>query len=214
MNRQPQSIQIRSNRMKITSRWLVISLLLGLIFLLSACQPADSAPAETTPLKGALDWQAPPFELTDASGEIFNFPNDVSGPTIVLFWASWCPYCKALMPHLQSIVDEYEGEIQVLALNIMDDQDPREFIDSRGYRFTLLPQAEAVAKEWGVKGTPGLFLVDESGQAIFSNYAIPEDAYPKDPADLVQELKNVQKASRKAPVWAAHLRHAIDRTML
>src|SRR3546814_9228256 len=31
-------------------------------------------------------------------------------PTVVLFWATWCPYCKALMPHLQSMLDEYGND--------------------------------------------------------------------------------------------------------
>jgi hypothetical protein len=33
----------------------------------------------------------------------------------VLFWATWCPYCKALMPHVQSNLDEYGKQVRVVA---------------------------------------------------------------------------------------------------
>jgi thiol-disulfide isomerase/thioredoxin len=142
------------------------------------------------------------------------YPDDLSGPTIVLFWASWCPYCKALMPHLQSIVDEYEGEIAVLALNFREDEDPGEYISERGYDFRLFPESDPVAELWGVKATPGLFLVDETGRAVFSNFSIPENDYPADAPERVEEMKNWQKAARKAPFWAARLRAAIDQMLL
>jgi len=162
-------------------------------------------------LQAQVDLQAPAFELADSEGTLLHFPNDLEGPTIVLFWASWCPYCKALMPHLQSIVDEYEGEIGVLALNFRDDEDPSEFMAEYGYDFRLFPHADPVAALWGVKTTPGLFLVDESGRIVFSNFSIPESAYQHDPADEGKTLKHYQKASRKAPFWAAQLRLAIDK---
>ena len=158
-----------------------------------------------------IDWQTPAFELADSDGQSLSYPDDLNGPTIVLFWASWCPYCKALMPHLQSIVDEYDGEIEILALNFRDDDDPREYISERGYDFRLFPQSDPVAELWGVKATPGLFLVDESGRAVFSNYAIPQSDYPTDTSEQVEGMKHYQKAARKAPFWAARLRLAIDK---
>jgi thiol-disulfide isomerase/thioredoxin len=163
------------------------------------------------PLQAQADLQAPAFELADSEGTLFHFPDDLDGPTIVLFWASWCPYCKALMPHLQSIVDEYDGAIGVLALNFRDDEDPTEFMAEYGYDFRLFPHADPVAGLWGVKATPGLFLVDESGRILFSNFSIPESAYHSDPADEGKALKHYQKASRKAPFWAAQLRLTIDK---
>jgi len=159
-----------------------------------------------------MDWQPPPFVLADAGGEPFHYPEDLEGPTVILFWATWCPYCKALMPHLQSIIDEYGGEIEVLALNFREDGDPAGYLAERGYDFRLFPESDEVAGLWGVKGTPGLFLVDKSGRAVFSNHSIPREAYPTDPDEREQELKHYQKAARKAPFWAAHLRQAIDRT--
>jgi thiol-disulfide isomerase/thioredoxin len=180
---------------------------LALSLLVTAC--SQGAPEETQ-----FDWQPPSFVAADANGNRFRYPEDLDGPTIVLFWASWCPYCKALMPHLQSIVDEYEGEIEVLALNFKEDEDPVAFLADRGFDFHLIPEAEEIAAEWGIKGTPGLFLVDSGGRAVFSNFAIPEEAYPSDPAELAAELKTYQKAARRAPFWAAMLRNAIDHTMM
>jgi thiol-disulfide isomerase/thioredoxin len=157
-----------------------------------------------------MDWQPPAFELADSDGQSLRYPEDLDGPTIVLFWASWCPYCKALMPHLQSIVDEYDGAIEVLALNFRDDEDPMEYISDRGFDFQVFPQSDPVAELWGVKGTPGLFLTDGTGRVVFSNFAIKENDYPADASERVKEMKHYQKAARKAPFWAARLRLAID----
>jgi len=159
-----------------------------------------------------MHWQSPAFELADSDGQMLHYPDDLSGVTIVLFWASWCPYCKALMPHLQSIVDEYEGEIPVLALNFRDDEDPRMYISEYGFDFRLFPDGDPVAKLWEVRATPGLFLVDKTGLVVFSNYSIPETDYPRKSPEGAGQMKNYQKAARKAPFWAAQLRLAIDKT--
>jgi len=157
-----------------------------------------------------FDWQPPAFIAVTSSGEAFHYPEDLQGPTIVLFWATWCPYCKSLMPHLQSILDEYGEGVQVLALNFREDSDPVEFMSDYGYQFLLIPDADEVAGSWGVKGTPGLFLAEPSGRVVFSRGAIPREAWPAERFSNNDELKHFQKASRVAPFWAARLREALD----
>ncbi len=77
--------------------------------------------------------------------------------SIVFFWATWCPYCRALIPHLQRLSGELD--IPVFALNVWEDSDPRNYFKKRGISFKLLLDAEAVAASYGIKGTPGLFVV-------------------------------------------------------
>ncbi len=177
-------------------------LVILLVFALASCEPAR------TPHQ--IEWQAPGFDIAQPDGTVFHYPENLEGPTIILFWATWCPYCKALMPHLQSIIDEYEGQVQVLAFNFKDDDDPAAYMEKRGYDFRLIMHSEKVADSWGVKGTPGLFLADQSGRVVFSRAAIPVEAYRNDPTENPEELKHYQKAARAAPLWAAKLRIAID----
>jgi thiol-disulfide isomerase/thioredoxin len=184
---------------------LLYSLGLALVLASGASQvPANSEPGVE------FDWQPPSFEAVTAGGNDFRFPDDLQGPMIVLFWATWCPYCKALMPHIQSVLDEYGHGVRVLAINFREDDDPAEFIETYGYEFLLLPNADEVASSWGVKATPGLFLVDRNGLATFSLRAIPDEAFSGERYEDYEELKHYQKAARKAPYWAARLREALD----
>jgi len=176
-----------------------------LAFALLSCQSLLGAPQ--------IEWQPPAFEVSQPDGTLFNYPGSLSGPTIILFWATWCPYCKALMPHLQSILDEYPGQVEVVALNFSDEDDPAAYLASLGFDFRLILHSEAIALSWGVKGTPGLFLADQTGLVVFTRGAIPKEAFSKDPAENEDELKHFQKAARRAPVWAAQLRIALDQLL-
>jgi len=184
--------------------------MLFFLALILSMSGAD-AHASETPAETVFDWRPPEFAAKTVAGNTFHYPADLQGTTIVLFWASWCPFCKALMPHLQSIIDEYNYEVRVLALNIREDENPEEYLKEYGYEFLLIPEAEEIAESWGVKGTPGLYLADKSGQVVFNLRAIPKNAYPPERFANNEELKMYQKAARGAPFWAAHLRKAIDR---
>jgi len=182
----------------------------AIVVLLLALMATSAAASESTePFN--LDWQPPGFTAETAQGETFRYPADLQGPTIMFFWASWCPFCKALMPHLQSIIDESEYAVRVVALNFLEDEDPIAYLDEYGYQFLLIPGAEEIAESWGVKATPGLYLVDRSGRAVFSLRAIPDAAYPPERFADNEELKRYQKAARGAPFWTAHLRKTLGR---
>jgi thiol-disulfide isomerase/thioredoxin len=179
--------------------WVIAAVLLST--LTAGCQRAPER---------QMDWQPPGFTVIGADGGRFSYPDDLEGPTIVLFWATWCPYCKALMPHLQSILDEFPGQVRVLALNIREDADPAAFLAEYGYDFQLVENADRAAELWGVKGTPGLFLADASGRVVFDRLRIPAEAAAPSAAASPQAMKHYQKAARSAPLWAARLRVALD----
>lgn len=171
-------------------------LLSGLIVLLtitaSACADDGTAPNWTlyTP-DGA------PVELAQVSAD---------KPQIILFWATWCPYCKALMPHIQSVRLEYGNEVGVLAVNIKEDGEPASYIEDAGFDFTLLLDGDAVADEYEIIGTPGVIIVDTHRQIRFDLRKLSGlDVSPDG-----EKLSHRQAAKRLAPYWAAEIRKALD----
>ena len=151
---------------------------------------------------------APDWTLRSTSGESVTLSEVAAEqPVIVLFWATWCPYCKALMPHIQSIRLEYGENIRVLAVHFRDDKgDPVAFVEWAGYDFTLLPDGNEVAKLSGAWGTPGVLIVDRDRVVRFDLYTLPKF----DPPAAEKPPSNSKKAAYKAPYWAAELRKALD----
>ncbi len=111
----------------------------------------------------------PAWQLETPTSDTIEYPAHTAGqPSIILFWASWCPYCKALMPHLQNVYDTYRGRgLKYYAINIKEDGDPVATLKQRGQDPLLLLDGDEFGESVGVFATPGLFLVDAKGQVIY-----------------------------------------------
>ena len=89
---------------------LLVVALLGLI-LVPACAPSSQAvngdqPAGTVGVN--VGQVAPDFTLTDLEGNQVSL-SDFRGKTVfVNFWATWCPPCRAEMPEIEAIYQEYK----------------------------------------------------------------------------------------------------------
>ncbi len=171
-----------------------------LIFSLCAWTMLAATPARSAVL-------APDFVLESPDGLEISL-SEVAGerPTILFFWASWCPYCKALMPHLQSILLEYGDSVTILAINFRDDGDSVAFVEHAGYDFTVLPNGDEVAALYGVYATPGVIIVDQDLTIRFNLYALPS----RDPPMEDASSSHARKAAYRAPFWAAEIRKSID----
>lgn len=151
---------------------------------------------------------APDWTLTTPGGEPVTLSKVAAErPVVLLFWATWCPYCKALMPHLQSIDIEYGDRIEILAIHFRDDKgDPVDFVRDAGYDFTVLTNGNDVAKLNGIWGTPGVLIVDRDRNIRFDLYTAPQPELPVSDA----EMGHRTRAAYRAPYWAAEIRKSLD----
>jgi thiol-disulfide isomerase/thioredoxin len=175
--------------------------LISLSLLISCNGPAE--PAAAINLDTAADWT-----LTSADGVPVTLGEAVvEQPVILFFWATWCPYCKALMPHLQSIRLEQGERVKVLALHFRDDEgDPVGFMRDAGYDFTLLENSEDVARLYEVWGTPGVIIVDRDMKIRFNLYTLPQ----RDPPGTGEPPGHRARAAFRAPYWAAEIRKTLQ----
>lgn len=123
--------------------------------------------------------QAPDWILTNSQGETVSFYQDSDGKKAVLiFWATWCPYCAALLPEMEKLRAE-NPDVKFYALNIWEDSDPLKYMREKEYGFSVMLNADKVAKRYSVQGTPGLFVIDEAKtiRYIRTKGAEPKDVY-------------------------------------
>lgn len=141
---------------------------------------------------------APAWTLTSLDGEPVHFPDAAADrPSIVLFWSTWCPYSRALMPYLEEIRDDYAASgIDVYAINIREDGDPAEFASEAGFGFVYALEGEPVAKRYSVRFTPGLFVVDSDGTVVYR-----------------RRSTDLPPGSEIAELWAERVRAALDETL-
>lgn len=141
----------------------------------------------------ALAWQG-----NGVDGRTITFdPQHRQRPAILFFWATWCPYCEALMPYVQKVADAAgKDQLDVYAIDIKEDgeKDPVATLRERKLTFTLVRDGDAIAVQYGVKGTPGLFLVDASGEIVYKRNGGDEPA--KVEAALREKLGLAAPAAR------------------
>jgi len=113
---------------------------------------------------------APEWTGKDFSGNEVSFPSVIDGkPTVLIFWATWCPYCNAFMPYLGQIQKDYgEGKINVIAINAKERGigDPAAYVEKLDFKVIDVAEGDDIAEKYSVRFIPGLMIVD--GDGIFA----------------------------------------------
>lgn len=136
---------------------------------------------------------APDFSLPDKDGNTLNYYTDSDKrASIVLFWASSCPYCATLMPHLEVVYRKYRSKgLRFYAVDAFEDGklDPLEFFTNKAYTYTLLLNGDDVAKQYGVRRPPGVYVMDKDKKVIYKRPAGVNEIIVKQNIDL--KLKQI-----------------------
>lgn len=145
--------------------------------------------------------RAPAFTGIDFAGRDVDFPALLDGkPTVMVFWATWCGYCKAFMPYLQEIQKDYGSErINVLLVNAKEDGsggDPADYVAALAIDAIAVAEGDDVAAAYAVEYIPGLMVIAPDGMV----------AYRRAWTDL-------PAGDRVASFWSRQVRRALDQLL-
>lgn len=119
--------------------------------------------------KEALREKAPDFALKDLQDRNFKLSDHKGKPVLLIFGATWCPYCRDEIPRLKEIYAGYGKKGLVMAnIDIQESRDKvSRFADKYKLPYrVLLDETADVAKNYGVRGVPTMVLIDKQGMIV------------------------------------------------
>ncbi len=133
---------------------------------INASPAATSAATKTSaPQTGFI---APDFTLKNLEGKEYTLSELKGSAVLINLWATWCPPCRAEMPAIQKMYDEYKGQgFIVLAINSTIQDDSLEipaFTTKYNLSFPiLLDELGDVSRIYQVRSLPSSYFINRLG---------------------------------------------------
>ncbi len=136
-----------------TSTLLVLS-------VFSTASATEKAQSKPDPMPFAED-----FTIKTLSGTPFTLSDYKDQSVMIVFWATWCPYCKKLLPGIERIHKKYGPKgLKVIGITIMEDGDPKAYVDKYGYTFDVGLDGDYLMNNFFVPGTPTIAVITKNNQ--------------------------------------------------
>lgn len=121
-----------------------------------------------------------PVKVSDFTGNI----------TLLNFWATWCPPCRAEMPSIERLYKQMSGtNFRIVAVDAGENRSQvASFIEKNKYTFPIyLDESNELSSIFAARGLPSTYLVNKEGKVI----AVRIGAMEYDQAELIKLLKEL-----------------------
>jgi peroxiredoxin/Cu/Ag efflux protein CusF len=137
----------------------------GLEWVIATIEPVGDHPPPRL-----ASFPAPDFTLPTLSGAPIRL-SDLRGKVVLLnFWVTWCGSCRAEMPTLDALYQQYKDRgLEVLAVNLdaTTTSKVQAFVGELGVTFRIgLDPSSSIARTYRVAGLPTTYLIDRAGNVV------------------------------------------------
>lgn len=173
-------------------RRLVVATAVPLLLLLGACgdDPATTAASSTTSSPSDEPSAAPSeepsaepadaddgtagtpelldFTATTVGGESFEGASLAGSPTVLWFWAPWCPTCRSQIPQVQDLAQTYGDRVGVVGIGSLDSAEAiADFAGDAGGVTHLEDVDGELWTRFGVAEQSSFVVLDAAGEVVF-----------------------------------------------
>ena len=109
------------------------------------------------------------WDLKGVNVESVNF-NEFEGKVIfVNFWATWCPPCRAEMPMIQKLYNDYKDKVAFVFVTNENWNTVKPFFDKNGYNLPVYNSISLPLQKFTeTNSIPASYLIDKSGAILIS----------------------------------------------
>lgn len=105
------------------------------------------------------------WAIFNHEGNMINFAESKGKPIVISFWASWCFYCKAAFPDLESLRNKFNQEIAFFAVTT----EPLEVLqtEKKKYDYDFLYCSQSYPSFFNVSVFPTLIVLDKNMNLVY-----------------------------------------------
>lgn len=171
----------------------ILMIFMGILMLTGKMNAVSGALSSTETQEEATEAESESEEEEEAAEEVKTIPaidftlkdqygnthtlSDYKGKTVFLnFWATWCSPCRAEMPDIQKLYEEFQQEeediviLGVAAPNLgreKSEEGIKGFLEENGYTYPVVMDTEAEAfQAYGINSFPTTFMIDKDGNVF------------------------------------------------
>ncbi|WP_339874342.1 TlpA disulfide reductase family protein [Olleya marilimosa] len=107
------------------------------------------------------------FIATDLEGNTFKL-SDLKGQVVILnFWFTNCGPCIQEMPELNNLADNFKNKkVKFLAVTFNKKEIVEQFLKTKDFNFTLIPNANNIISLYGVSTYPTTIVINKKGEIV------------------------------------------------
>jgi thiol-disulfide isomerase/thioredoxin len=125
---------------------------------------------------------APAAAVTTLDGKAANLSEHIGkGPVVMEFWATWCPVCKDLEPHMAELTSKYSGKATFVNVSVSVNQSPalaQRYVTNHKMGGVQYYDTKGDATEaYDVPATSYVVVIDKAGKVVYTG--VGSDQAPK-----------------------------------
>ncbi len=132
-------------------------------------EPSDAAAAPSS--DGDPDAAVPAlldFTGVTVEGAAFDGASLAGRPTVLWFWAPWCPTCRGQVPQVEALESEFGGEVNVIGIGSLDSAEAIADFAGGVSGVTHLEDVDGeLWKRFGVTEQSSFVVLDADGAVAF-----------------------------------------------
>jgi thiol-disulfide isomerase/thioredoxin len=132
-------------------------------------------------LKAEKEQRTVDFKFRDAAGNEVALSDFKGSVVYVDVWATWCGPCKAEIPHLKRVEEEYHGKLVFMSVSVdagKDLQKWQDFVATEklgGVQLFAGDKSREILEPYQIKGIPRFMLFGKDGKVILADAPRPSD---------------------------------------
>lgn len=133
-------------------------------------------------LKAEKEQRTVDFKFRDAAGNAVGLSDFKGSVVYVDVWATWCGPCKAEIPHLKRVEEEYRGKVVFMSVSVDAEKDLQKWKDFivaeklGGVQLFAGDKSREILDPYQIKGIPRFMLFGKDGKVTLADAPRPSDA--------------------------------------